>query len=97
MEQAARRISSCPRCWQVGDLPHGSRLTTNVQATSRARALASSTDKVQAGACTIGSVQQGLGQANDFFLDGVLHQLGLVVNIQLAHQVELVGLDGLDA
>src|ERR1039458_449743 len=39
-----------PRCWQVGDLPHGSRLTTNVQATSRARALASSTDKVQAGA-----------------------------------------------
>jgi len=32
-----------------------------------------------------------------FFLDGVLHQLGLVVNIQLAHQVELVGLDGLDA
>ena len=35
--------------------------------------------------------------ADDLFLDGVLHELGLVVDIELAHQVELVGFDGLDA
>src|ERR1022692_530552 len=36
-------------------------------------------------------------QANDLFLNGVLHELRLIVDIELAHQIEFVGLDGLYA
>ena len=32
---------------------------------------------------------------DDLLLDGVLHQLRLVMNVELAHQVELMRLDGL--
>jgi hypothetical protein len=35
-----------------------------------------------------------IGDLDDLLLDGVLHQLCLVVNVELAHQVELMGLDG---
>jgi len=35
-------------------------------------------------------------QADDFFLDGILHQLRLIVNVELAHQVEFVRFNGLD-
>src|SRR5580704_10016946 len=34
---------------------------------------------------------------DDLLLDGVLHQLRLVVDVQFAHQVELMGLYRLDA
>src|ERR1035438_7450837 len=36
-------------------------------------------------------------EANDLFLNGVLDELRLVVDIEFAHQVEFVGLDGLYA
>src|ERR1039457_3269583 len=36
-------------------------------------------------------------EANDLFLNGVLDELRLIVDIELAHQVEFVGLHGLDA
>src|SRR6266571_7344379 len=36
------------------------------------------------------------GNFDDFFLYGVSHQLRFVVNIELAHQIELMRLDGLD-
>src|ERR1035437_5554254 len=36
-------------------------------------------------------------EANDLFLNGVLHELRLIVDIELAHQVEFVGLDGFNA
>lgn len=35
--------------------------------------------------------------SDDFFLNRVLHQLSLVVDIEFSHQVELVRLDSLDA
>ena len=34
---------------------------------------------------------------NDFLLDGVLNELGLVVDVELAHEIELVRLNSLDA
>src|SRR3954468_4594538 len=37
------------------------------------------------------------GYLDDLFLDGVGHELRLVMDIQLAHQVELMCLDGLHA
>jgi hypothetical protein len=37
------------------------------------------------------------GHLHNFLLDGVGHQLGFVVDVQLAHQIELVGFDSLDA
>src|ERR1039457_1671364 len=36
-------------------------------------------------------------EANDFLLNGVLHQLRLIVDIEFAHQVEFVGLNRLYA
>ena len=38
-----------------------------------------------------------VGDLDDLLLDGVLHQLGFVVDVELAHQVELVRFHGFDA
>jgi len=43
------------------------------------------------------SVYYRRGQPDDFFLDGILHQLRLIVNIEFPHQVEFVSLHGFDA
>jgi len=38
-----------------------------------------------------------IGNLDDLFLDGVLHQLRLIVNVELTHQIELVRFDRLHA
>jgi len=57
--------------------------------------------RVPTNTCGIGETtrpgERRLRQPDDFFLDGLLHQLRLVVDVQLAHQVELARLDRLHA
>src|ERR1017187_7341417 len=72
-------------------LHHG--VETSRLDTARTSACATETGSVR----SAGSDRDRLHQPDDFLLDGILHKLRFVVNIQFAHQVELVRLHGLDA
>src|SRR5439155_9296696 len=43
------------------------------------------------------SIEHRFLQTNDFLLNRVLHQLRLIVDVELAHEIEFMRFDGLDA
>src|SRR5260370_19399344 len=43
------------------------------------------------------SGESGFRQPDDLLLDGVLHQLGFIMDVQFAHQIEFVSFYGLHA
>src|ERR1017187_2315694 len=78
--------------------PHGLSVLHHGVETSRLDTARTSVCATETGSVrSAGSDRDRLHEPDDFLLDGILHKLRFVVNVQFAHQVELVRLHGLDA